>query len=230
MSYYNPYESPLARAIREAAEKEAREKALLRNLFALCNPAGLSPNILGDTRRKVFISYHHGNEEEVKDFIKHWTETNKVFIPRMLGVSDDDDFIDSDDPGYVMSQIREKYLQDTSVTIVFLGSCTHSRRYVDWEIKATLRQASNSLPSGLIAILLPSAGTSAHLPPRLSENWNRQNNECYARYYYAPSTASQLKSMIEDAFQARETRAKYINNSSDMKKYNAKCLYCGVTH
>ena len=116
MSYFNPYESLLSKAIREAAEKEAREKALI-NLFGLPNSSGLSPTILGDARRKIFVSYHHGDEVEVKNFIKHWTETNKVFIPRMLGVGDDDDFIDSDDPDYVMSQIRDKYLQDTSVTL-----------------------------------------------------------------------------------------------------------------
>lgn len=229
MSYFNPYESPLAKAIREAAEKEAREKALI-NLFGLTNPSGLSPTILGDTRRKVFVSYHHGDEVEVKNFIKHWTETNKVFIPRMLGVSDEDDFIDSDDPDYVMSQIREKYLQDTSVTIVLVGSCTHSRRYVDWEIKATLRQASNSLPSGLIAIILPSKGTNAYLPPRLLDNWNSQHKECYARYYVAPTTATQLRGWVEDAFEARTSRAKYIKNSSEMMKYNTKCKVCGITH
>jgi|GEM_PF-236709 len=229
MSYFNPYESLLAKAIREAAEKEAREKALI-NLLGLSNPSGLSPTILGDTRRKVFVSYHHGDEVEVKNFIKHWTETNKVFIPRMLGVSNDDDFIDSDDPDYVMSQIRDKYLQDTSVTLVLIGSCTHSRRYVDWEIKATLRQGANSLPSGLMAIILPSKGTNAHLPERLLDNWNSQHKECYARYYVAPTTVSQLKSCIEDAFQSRTVRAKYIKNSSDMMKYNAKCKVCGITH
>jgi hypothetical protein len=34
-----------------------------------------------------------------------------------------------------MSEIRRKYLGNASVTIVLIGSCTHSRRYVDWEIK-----------------------------------------------------------------------------------------------
>jgi len=227
MSYFGPFESPLAKAIREASEKEAREKALI-NLLGLTNPLRLSPTILGDTRRKVFVSYHHGDEVEVKSFITHWTETNKVFIPRMLGVNDDDDFIDSDDTDYVMSQIREKYLQDTSVTLVLVGSCTHSRRYVDWEIKATLRQAANSLPSGLMAIVLPSKGTSAHLPGRLSDNWNSQHKECYVRYYVAPTTANQLKSWIEDAFQSRTGRAEYIKNSSDIMKYNNRPTIPGL--
>ncbi len=229
MSYFNPFESLLAKAIREAAEKEAREKALI-NLLGLSNPFGSSPTILGDTRRKVFVSYHHDDDVEAKNFIKHWTETNKVFIPRMLGLSDEDDFIDSNDPEYVMSQVREKYLQDTSVTIVLIGSCTHSRRYIDWEIKTTLRQATDSLPSGLIAIILPLKGTRAHLPERLLDNWNDQNKECYARYYVAPTEVSQLKGWIEDAFQARTARAKYIKNSSDMMKYNAKCKVCGIVH
>jgi len=188
---------------------------------------GLGQNIFGGIKRKVFISRYHGDEYEVQEFVEKW---KNVFTPRMIGVNDEDDFIDSDDPVYVMSQIRKKYLQDTSVTIVLIGSCTHSRRYVDWEIKASLRQTLGSLPNGLIGILLPSQGNSAYLPPRLQENWNSQNKDCYARYYAAPTTTSQLRNWIEDAFSARTLRAKYIKNSSDMMKYNSVCEVCGKTH
>lgn len=223
------YETPLERAIREAIEREARRKSLLGNLLSSSNPftQGLGQNILGITKRKVFISRYHGDENEVQEFVEKW---KSIFTPRMIGVSDEDDFIDSDDPAYVMSQIRKKYLQDTSVTIVLMGSCTHSRRYVDWEIKASLRQTLGSFPSGLIGILLPSQGNSAYLPPRFQENWNSQNKDCYARYYAAPTTAIQLRNWIEDAFSARTLRAKYIKNSSDMMKYNGVCKLCGETH
>jgi len=35
-----------------------------------------------------------------------------------------------------MRRIREEKLQDSTVTIVLVGNCTNSRRYVDWKIKA----------------------------------------------------------------------------------------------
>ncbi|WP_372493341.1 TIR domain-containing protein [Janibacter melonis] len=41
-----------------------------------------------------------------------------------------------------MDRIRTKYLGDSSVTIVLVGSCTWARRYVDWEVYSSLRRAS----------------------------------------------------------------------------------------
>jgi hypothetical protein len=82
-------------------------------------------------RRKVFISHYKGDRTEVDEFIERFGNQEKVFIPYVLGANDNDDFINSTDPNYVMSQIRKRYLQDTTVTIVLVGSCTHSRRYVD---------------------------------------------------------------------------------------------------
>jgi hypothetical protein len=46
------------------------------------------------TRRKCFISYHHADQAEVETFIDTF---GHVFIPRMIGVSDEDDFINSAD-------------------------------------------------------------------------------------------------------------------------------------
>jgi hypothetical protein len=180
-------------------------------------------------KRKVFISFFQGDEDGVSEFIDKWATEAGVFTPKVLGVSDEDDFIDSDNPEYVMSQIREKYLGDSSVTIVLIGPCTHSRRYVDWELKASLRRGKYT-PNGLIGILLPTQGGSAHLPPRFKENWVEGEASCYARYRNAPTSASQLASWIEDAFDARTTRADLIENAATMMKYNATCKVHKVTH
>jgi len=90
------------------------------------------------TKRKVFISYYKGDSDEVNAFIDHFANEQGIFTPYVLGANDNDDFIYSTNTDYVMSQIRKKYLQDTTVTILLIGSCTHSRRYVDWEIKRAL--------------------------------------------------------------------------------------------
>jgi len=78
-------------------------------------------------RHKCFVSYHHTDQDEADKFIDEFED---AFIPRVLGVSDEDDFIDSADTDYVMDQIREKYLTDSTVTIVLVGKCTWARRYV----------------------------------------------------------------------------------------------------
>lgn len=129
-----------------------------------------------------------------------------------------------------MTQIREKYLQNSTVTIVLVGTCTHSRRYIDWELKSSLRRGENITPNGVMAILLPSQGNSSYLPPRFLENYN-ENVDCYARYYAYPKSADQLGQWIDDAHNARIKRADLIkNNSQDMMKYNSKCKVCEITH
>ena len=180
-------------------------------------------------KRRVFISHYSGNRVEVDAFINKFAIQEKVFTPYVLGANDNDDFINSSDTTYVMRKIREKYLQDSTVTIVLLGSCTHSRRYVDWEIKSSLRQGEYT-PNGLLGILLPSQGNSAHLPERLHSNWNQDEVNCYARYRAYPINASTLGGWIDDAFNARTSRNQFINNPQDMMKYNKKCLVCGETH
>ncbi len=180
-------------------------------------------------KRKVFISFHQKDKKEVDEFINEFSFFGNVFIPKAIGISDNDDLINSLNPEYVMGQIRKKYLGDSTVTIVLIGSCTHSRRYVDWEIKTSLRRGEFH-PNGLIGILLKSQGDRAHLPTRFQENWNSDLKDCYARYYSYPNSSAVLRDWIEDAYNARSSRADFIKNSSDMMKYNALCKVHKVTH
>jgi hypothetical protein len=181
-------------------------------------------------RRKVFLSFYQGDKTEVEDLIDKFTVKDTIFIPRALGLFDIDDLIDSHNPEYVISQIRRKYLRDSTITIVFIGKCTHSRRYIDWEIKTSLRQSETYIPNGLIGIKLDSCKGAVILPPRFEENWNTTNQDCYARLWEVPIAVAQIQGYIEDAFLARTKRAPLINNSSDMMHYNGKCLSCGETH
>src|ERR1035441_9163213 len=137
------------------------------------------------SRHKCFISFHHADNDEVIQFIETF---ESIFIPRVLGVSDEDDFIDSYDTDYVMAQIRERYLTDSTVTIVLVGQCTWARRYVDWEVYSTLRNDKYNKRSGLLAITLPSAADywEKQLPPRVADNVNDADG--YARWYKYPSS------------------------------------------
>lgn len=176
-------------------------------------------------RRKCFISYYSADRAEVDRFIASFDD---AMIPKAVGVSDGDDFIDSNDAEYVMGRIREKYLGESTVTILLIGSCTHSRRYIDWELKSTLRRGSYT-PNGLLGILLPSMRDGAVLPPRFRENWNREDS-LFALYRAYPDSSATLKNWIEEAFARRTTRAELITNSQDMFKYSRQCEAHGVTH
>lgn len=182
-----------------------------------------------DTKRKVFLSYYHGDQEEVNKFAMDFSH---VFIPKTVGVKEGDFEFESNNPQYIMRRIREEKLQDSTVTIVLIGNCTHSRRYVDWEIKASLQQGEN-IPNGLIGINLPYMGNRGGAPERLLDNVNRTSNGDdigYARYYVYPKSSEELRKWIEDAYTARTSRAKLICNSNDMMHYNSVCNIHKVTH
>lgn len=207
-------------------------------------PYGLMP-APAPVKREVFISSFHANRLEVDAFIYRGATLERVFTPKALCTFDNEDFINSDNPEYVMAEIRRKYLLDSSVTILLVGSCTHSRRYVDWELKASLRRGMN-VPNGLVAFVLPSAVPPAYglygplewnqrswpaVPDRLAANWNfYQPDNCYARYYIMPNSADELRQHIEAAVWNRTNRAELIKNDATMMKYNATCRACGVTH
>jgi hypothetical protein len=152
------------------------------------------------TRHKCFVSYHVADLQEVEAFLDTFGEE---FIPRTIGVTDEDDFIDSDNEDYIKSRIREEYLSNSTVTIVLLGEGTWGRKYVDWEISATLRNDTVNKRSGLLVMPLPSKGNSAHLPARVKDNWvSGDSDNSYALYYSCPSNKATLRRYIEEAFNA----------------------------
>src|SRR5260370_37210627 len=86
-------------------------------------------------RRKVFISHYHLHQAETDRFLIDYGD---IFIRKTVGVLGQQNFINSNNPEYVIQRIREEHVGDSTVSIVLVGTCTHSRRYVDWEIKASL--------------------------------------------------------------------------------------------
>ena len=92
-------------------------------------------------RHKVFISYHHADQEEVDEFIRNFDHDRDVFIARAVGSDETmEKLINSDDNDYVMRRIRADYLNDSTVTLVFVGKNTWTRKFVDWELAASLHQ------------------------------------------------------------------------------------------
>lgn len=116
-------------------------------------------------RRAIFVSYHHDSDQGYYD------ELSRVFADQYEAVRDNsvERPFDSDDADYVMRRIRENHISGTSCTIVLCGRETPWRKYVDWEIKATLDKQH-----GLIGINLPTSQRNAQgqsiVPDRLHDN------------------------------------------------------------
>ena len=152
-------------------------------------------------RHKTFISYHHDDQEEVDKFIETFDHDRDVFIARAVGSDQTmDELIESDDDDYVMRRIREEHIGDSTVTLVFVGKNTWSRKFVDWELAASLHQGPKAgLPNGVLAILSPEL-TEAILPERFVDNWEVG----YAKLYPYPKNQTQLTKWIDLAFEVRE--------------------------
>lgn len=173
-------------------------------------------------RRKCFISYHHADQYFVNKFIRDFDHEYDCFIARGLGEEMSADIIQSTDTSYIMRRIREKFLKGSTVTIVLLGECTWARRYVDWEIQASLRQGEYTVPNGLLGIKLPSY--RGNLPNRFRLNLRSPGQEdCYARHREYPESTSSLVQSIENAYQRRYTHRHLINNPRDRMSYNRQC-------
>lgn len=173
-------------------------------------------------RRKCFISYHKDDAPEVEEFISTFDYLHRIFLSRSINEMEAT-IVNSNDRDYIMRRIREKYLSDSTVTLVMLGRCTWSRKFVDWEIASSLRDDPINRRNGLIGISLRSVGSdSISLPDRLADNLGIYTNS-YARWYDYPTTPADLEDMIEDAFYARYTRSQFIDNRRDLFVYNRSC-------
>ena len=101
---------------------------------------------------KVFISYHHDNDEEYKDMLVDAAQKHKMFIDVSVDTGEISNNLDDES---IREQIRDEYLQDSTVTIVLVGKETKHRKHVDWEIYSSMYDGKVNKKSGIVVIMLP---------------------------------------------------------------------------
>lgn len=112
-------------------------------------------------KHKVFISYHHENDQSYKDALVKWNESVEVFIDKSVDTGDISDELTDEE---IRVKIRDEYLRDSTVTIVLVGKDTAGRKHVDWEIYSSMKDGPVNKKSGIVVILLPSVtGSTTHL-------------------------------------------------------------------
>ena len=156
-------------------------------------------------RHNVFITYYHDQDQRAKD----------RFV-RLMGNDFVDVSVDIGDIPYInqnteatLQRIREDYIAQASVTVVLIGRCTWQRKYVDWEIAASLRETRTNLRCGLMGIVLPSHPDferqcyRSHLtPPRLAANCD--TDEPFASIYDWSGDSARIRGWIHRAFLRRK--------------------------
>ncbi len=165
-------------------------------------------------RQNIFVSYHHGEDQSYYDILA--TVFDNEFCP-IVDRSVESPF-ESEDPDYIMQRIREDYITGTSCTIVLCGRDTPWRKYIDWEIKATLDRSH-----GLLGIWLPIARRNPDgkvlVPYRLFDNIESRFAPFLSWETVAgPAGLSILKSWLE---LAKSAPANLIKNDRPLMKKNS---------
>lgn len=126
-------------------------------------------------RHKVFVSYHHANDQFYRDaFEAMFAGPSGVFISKSVQIGEIANGLSTD---YIRQKIRDEYLRDSTVTVVLVGAKTWQRKHVDWEISSSIRSTLLNSRSGLIGIVLPTHPSfyceqydPGTVPPRLANN------------------------------------------------------------
>lgn len=161
-------------------------------------------------RPRIFVSYHHRNDQQFyNQFSAAFHDTYEVIYDNSLERQ-----IDSDNTEYVMRRIRENHIHGTSCTAVLVGAETPGRKYVDWEIKATLEKGH-----GLIGVRLPTARTSdgkTIVPARLQDNIV-SGFALWVSWSDIISSAARLGELVRES---RSRQAQLIDNSRERMQRN----------
>lgn len=171
---------------------------------------GLTPH--APVKHRIFVSYHHGGDQSYYDaFSRAFHDTYDVIYDNSL-----ERRIDSDNVEYVMRRIRENHITGTSCTIILVGAQTWKRKYVDWEIKATLDKEH-----ALIGVYLPTAArdpANNHVivPDRLHDNI-QSGFALWLSWQDLTSSAAQLERYIAEA---KSRSKRLIDNSRDRQLRN----------
>ncbi|NPE28642.1 TIR domain-containing protein [Methanococcoides sp. SA1] len=171
-------------------------------------------------KHKVFVSYHHANDQEYRDVFEDILAKYDISVIKSVKMGDIDETLKTET---VRQKIRDEYLKDSTVTVVLIGEETWKRKHVDWEIGSSLRHTQNNPRSGLLGIILPTYPRNSTtkynehtIPPRLHDNVN-----CgFATIYNWSTNPDSIQSWIHETFEQRfkkdpdNSRASFANNRS----------------
>ena len=145
-------------------------------------------------RHKVFVSFHH-KDQIYKDELIAYNNRHSIFIDKSVEIGD---FEDGLSDSYVKDEIRDRFLKDSSVTILLVGDETRYRKHVDWELYSSMFDGVVNKKSGILVVELPHAHRGCYNIARSEEkaylfpdpsNWVSitQRSEFERRHPYMPT-------------------------------------------
>tara|TARA_R110002072_G_scaffold24847_3_gene83946 strand:- start:1085 stop:1621 length:537 start_codon:yes stop_codon:yes gene_type:complete len=157
--------------------------------------------------RNFFVSYHHDYDQ---GYVKKLHQIKQGMKVADYSLKEDiSEYTDEQ----IYNVIRNK-MRACSVTIILIGERTGHRKWIDWELWASLRAYKNSRnpkrsfkPKGLLAIYLPTASHS--VPERLQANIDSG----YAVSMRWKNIERDLESKINYAIWKRDNTSHQIKNN-----------------
>ena len=110
---------------------------------------------------KVFISYHHSNDQGYKEALVEFGKRHSLFLDSSV---DSGDIPDTWTDEQIRREIRDRHLRDSTVTIVLVGTETKRRKHIDWEIHSSMYDGPVNKKSGIVVINLPGISESYTAP------------------------------------------------------------------
>ena len=181
---------------------------------------------------KIYLCYHSADQREVEAFLEEFDYLNNLAVMRDGEL--DEDIVKGADKHEAIHKIRERYLKDSTVTLVLLGPCTYTRRSVDLELLASLHYGgddfatsgeANRLPNGLLAVMLPSYNGQG-FPSRLNENLSVApgEEEPYAEVIPYPENKAALADAVARAARKSRESPHLANNTPHMFSEDRACV------
>ena len=164
--------------------------------------------------RNCFVSYHHDRDQ------KYISKLRKVISDMRVA-----DYSLKDDIGHltdetIYKKVREK-MRSCSVTVVLIGERTGHRKWIDWEIWASLRGYTHPTdpyksfkPNGLLGIFLPTDSNS--IPDRFQDNVDSG----YAVNMKWENLERDFESKVNLAYWKRTNNEYKIDNSRERQESN----------
>ena len=165
--------------------------------------------------RNCFISYHHVNDQKYLSKLRKTVKSMKV-----------SDYSLKTDIGHltnetIYNKVRSK-MRTCSVTVILIGTRTGHRKWIDWEIWASLRGYNHPFdkkksfkPNGLLAIFLP--GQNHSIPDRLKDNIDSG----FAVSMRWKNLERDFESKVNYAYWKRNNATNKIRNSRNRQESNA---------
>lgn len=145
-------------------------------------------------KHRVFISYHHENDQWAKDRLIELNNKYNIFIDESVNTGDIPDYWENQK---IRTEIRDNYLKLSTVTILLVGTETKYRKHIDWELFSSMINGVKNKKSGIVVIMLPSTvctycqamheGEKADVFPQIN-NWTNVDtrSEFERRFPYMP--------------------------------------------